>query len=108
MCVVPIVAVNLETRICTTPADTARSLALYNDIYVRRRVSAERAASWSLAALASIDVLVSIDGVDVGSASAVLTSSQPDHAFAVLGVLPKHRGRGAGTALYAAVSRWAA
>jgi GNAT superfamily N-acetyltransferase len=108
MFVVPIVAVTVETRICATPADTARSLDLYNDVYVRRRVSAERAASWSLAALASIDLLVSIDGIDVGSASAVLTSSQPNHAFTVLGVLPEHRGRGAGTALYEAVSTWAA
>jgi mycothiol synthase len=38
----------------------------------------------------------------------VITSSQPNHAFAVLGVLAEHRSRGAGTALYEAVSRWVA
>jgi mycothiol synthase len=108
MFVVPIVAVTVETRICANPADTARSLEIYNDVYVRRRVSVERAAAFARGSLASIDLLVSIDGVDVGSAAAVLTSSQPDHAFTVLGVLPEHRGRGAGTALYDAVSRWAA
>jgi mycothiol synthase len=102
------VAVTVDTRICASPADTARSLEIYNDVYVRRRVSAERAAAFARGSLASIDLLASIDGIDVGSASAVLTSSQPNHAFTVLGVLPERRGRGAGTALYEAVSNWAA
>ncbi len=96
MCVAHILAVNIETRICATPADTARSLELYNDVYVRRR--GERRAGGLLgdAAVASIDLLVALDGVDVGTASAVLTTSHPDVAFLVLGVLPEHRGTGPG------------
>lgn len=98
----------MTTRICATPADTARLLEIYNDVYVRRRVSTERAAAWARASLAHVDLLASIDGVDVGSAAAVTTSSNPGHAFTVLGVLAEHRERGAGTALYEAVSRWTA
>jgi mycothiol synthase len=100
--------VTVETRVCATPADTARSLEIYNDVFPRRRVSAERAESWVRASRANVDLLASIDGVGVGSATAVTTSSHPNHAFAVLGVLAEQRGRGAGTALYEAVSRWTA
>jgi GNAT superfamily N-acetyltransferase len=100
--------VAVETRICATPAETARSLEIYNDVHTRRRVSAERAGSRSRGSLAHVDLLASIDGVDVGSAAGLVTASQPDHVLTVLGVLAEHRGRGAGTALYEAVSRWAA
>jgi GNAT superfamily N-acetyltransferase len=108
MFVVPIVAVTVQTRMCATPADTARSLEIYNEVYFRRQVSAERAASWARASLANIDLLVSIDGEDVGSAAATVSTTQLGQAFAVLAVLPEHRRRGAGTALYEAVSSWVA
>ena len=45
MCVASILPVTVEARICTTPAETGRSLEIYNEVYARRRVSAERAAS---------------------------------------------------------------
>jgi mycothiol synthase len=100
--------VTVQTRICATPADTARSLAIYNEVYFRRQVSAERAASWARASLANIDLLASIDGEDVGSAAGTISATQLGQAFAVLAVLPEHRRRGAGTALYEAVSNWVA
>jgi GNAT superfamily N-acetyltransferase len=100
--------VTVETRVCATPAEIARSLEIYNAVSPRRSVSAELAESWARATRANVDLLVAIDGAVVGSAAAAILASHPDHVLAVPAVLAEHRGHGAGTALYEAVSRWTA
>jgi GNAT superfamily N-acetyltransferase len=100
--------VTVETRVCATPADVARSLEIYNAVFPRRRTTPEQVVAWKRASLASVEFLVSIDGEDVGSGAAGLPDTQPDVCIALVTVLAEHRGSGAGTALYEAISRWAA
>ena len=99
-------AVNLATRICANPADRARSLDIYNEVEPRRSVTPERAASFRQRSLAEVDVLVSLEGEDVGCAVGAIIPMQPEFVTAIIDVLPQHRRRGAGSALYDAVSLW--
>jgi mycothiol synthase len=100
--------VSVEIRVCNTPAEIARSLELYNAVFPRRKTTAEQIVAWKRACLASVEFLVSIDGEDVGSGAAGLPDTQPHVCIALVTVLAEHRGRGAGTSLYEAISRWAA
>src|SRR5436190_3421340 len=97
----------VTVRRCVTDKELARSLEIYNTVWPHRAVTAEDVTAWNRAALASIEMLAAVDGRDVGSAAAARLRSQPNLCFALLTVLPASRKRGAGTALYAAVSEWA-
>ncbi len=51
-----------------------------------------------------VDMLARIDGKVGGSAIGAIQPEWPEFVFALVTVLPKHRRRGAGTALYEAIS----
>ena len=89
-------------------ADKSRSLAIFNEVWPRRAVTAAEVAAFERAMLDSAELLVSVEGEDVGSAAVGIAASQPDACFALVTVLAHQRRRGAGGALYDAVSRWAA
>lgn len=98
----------VSVRACTTDADLAVSLELYNRVWPRRAVTSEEVTAWKRTAFADVELVASVDGADVGSAAAAVLRSRPDVCFVLLTVLPDERRRGAGTALYEAVSEWAA
>lgn len=98
----------VSSRRCSSDAEKARSLAIYNTVLPRRAVTAEEVENFERAMLDSAEFLASLDGADVGSAAAGIAPSQPDACLMLVTVLPERRRRGAGSALYAEVSRWAA
>jgi GNAT superfamily N-acetyltransferase len=53
------------------------------------------------------DHLAVLDGVVAGSAFSAIRPDRPDLVFGLVTVPEQHRRRGVGSALYAAVSRWA-
>src|SRR5438093_8291340 len=98
---------SVAIRRCEDAADKQRSLEIYNDAVPRRAVTPELVASWEQASLDSAEFLAALEDNDVGSAVAAIGATQPDACFALITVLPAHRRRGAGTALYETVSAWA-
>ena len=100
--------VDLLVRRCTDEADEARTLAVYNAVWPWDSVTRDEVESFKRSMLAYADH-VAVSGEElVGSAAVGITPQRPDVAFALVTVLPGHRGRGVGTALYRAVSGWLA
>jgi mycothiol synthase len=100
--------VAVYVRRCADDADLARSVEIYNAVWPARAVTTAEVEGWRRAAVDSTELLAALDGVDVGSAAAALQPQHPDACFTLITVLREHRRRGAGTALYEAVSEWAA
>lgn len=98
---------SVTVRHALTDADLALSLDLYNRVWPRRAVTPEEVAAWKRNALTDVELVVAVDGTDAGSAAAAVGRTSPDVCLAFVTVLPDHRGRGAGTALFQAVSSWA-
>lgn len=95
-------------RRCTTEDELARSLEIYNTTWPEEAVAAREVAAWNESVDEHVEFLAALDGTDVGSAVAAVPRTQKERCFALLTVLPQQRRRGAGTALYVAVSEWAA
>ena len=98
----------LEIRTCANEDEKELSLAIYNEVIPEEAVSMEEVARWEASHIASADLLAFLDGMPVGSVSASITHARPAAAQAFLTVLPRHRLRGVGSSLYAAISAWAA
>jgi GNAT superfamily N-acetyltransferase len=62
--------------------------------------------SFKAGCLAAIDLLAYLDGESVGSGFAAHRGHRPTIGFVMLTVLPEGRNRGAGGALYRAISAW--
>lgn len=101
-------AVTVDTRICATPADLKLSRDVYNAVCPRFAVTASDVEAWNRSALHATEYVASVDGIDAGSAAAAIHPQRPDACFTLITVLPEQRRRGAGSALYEAVSAWAA
>jgi GNAT superfamily N-acetyltransferase len=82
------------------------SLDVYNAVWPHDRVGLDEVRSFKAAALAHFDLLAQINGEAVGSAVATIQPQRPDLLFTLPTVLPGRRRRGAGTALYEAISSW--
>jgi GNAT superfamily N-acetyltransferase len=100
--------VALSVRRCEDDADLARSVSIYNAVWPARAVTTAEVEAWRRAARDSTEFLAALDGVDVGSAAASIEHQHPEACFTLITVLREHRRRGVGTALYEAVSTWAA
>ena len=90
-----------------TATDGARSLEIYNRVWPGEAVTAEQAAAWRASHTLYAEFLAEVDGDDAGSAVAAANETRPGICFTLVTVLSEARGRGAGSALYAAVSEWA-
>ena len=99
---------SVSVRPCTTAEEHRRSLEIYNAVWPSQSVTEEEVASWRAGMGAHIDLLAAVDGADVGSAAAAADPTRAHTCFTLVTVLPAARRRGAGSALYAAASRWAA
>jgi GNAT superfamily N-acetyltransferase len=98
----------LEVTLCADEADEQLSLDLYNAVYPHETYTIEDVRSFKASARDHGDYVARIDGTAAGSAIGVIFPQRVDRVFTVLTVLPEQRRRGAGSALYAAVSAWAA
>jgi GNAT superfamily N-acetyltransferase len=98
----------VSVRRCADDADLARSVEIYNAVWPARAVTAAEVEGWRRASLDSVELLAAVDGIDAGCAAASIQAQHPDACFTLITVLRGHRRRGAGTALYEAVSAWAA
>ena len=97
----------IEIAECANEAEKQLSLDVYNAVWPQEAVTMDEVASFEASLLGHHDLLARVDGVLAGSAHAALTPWRPDRLFLLLTVLPAQRGRGAGSALYAAASEWA-
>jgi GNAT superfamily N-acetyltransferase len=98
----------IEVRRSASPAEDARSNEIYNAVCPRDAYANEDTQAFKAAMVAADDYLAFADGAAVGSAYAAIRPERRELVFAVITVLESHRRRGAGTALYEAVSAWSA
>jgi GNAT superfamily N-acetyltransferase len=88
-------------------ADEQRSLDAYNETWPHDPYELPMVHSYKASLLDHADLLARLDGQVVGSAFAALHPSRPELVNAMVTVPPPNRRRGAGTALYRALSSWA-
>lgn len=84
-------------------ADLERSLAIYNAVFPSEAVTMDEVHSFISQTLDYGDFVGPGGSVAVG-----VMPQRPDVGFVMLGVLPDHRRRGVGTALYREASAWLA
>jgi GNAT superfamily N-acetyltransferase len=87
-------------------ADEQLSLDLYNEVWPHDRVGLAEVRSFKAGVLEHLDLLARIDGAAAGSAVAAIQPQRPELVFALVTVRSAQRRRGAGTALYEAISEW--
>jgi GNAT superfamily N-acetyltransferase len=98
----------LEVTLCTDASDERLSLDVYNAVWPHDAITMDEVRSFKASVRASVDQLARLDGVVVGSAVGAISAQRPDRVFTLVTVLSEHRRRGAGSALYQAISAWAA
>jgi mycothiol synthase len=98
----------LEVTASVDEPDELVSLAVYNTVWPREAVTIEAAHAYRDSAQDYVDYLVREDGVVLGSGIGAIFAYRPHRVDTLVTVLAGMRRRGAGTALYRALSRWAA
>jgi mycothiol synthase len=83
------------------------SLEVYNAVWPRDGATIEAVHSYRDSAQDYTDYLVREDGVVVGSGTGAIFAYRPRRVDTLITVLAGHRRRGAGTALYEVISKWA-
>jgi GNAT superfamily N-acetyltransferase len=87
--------------------DEQRGLDVYNAVWPHDRVGLDEERSYRASMRDYLDLLARIDGTVGGAALGVISPQRPDVVFALVSVLAEFRRRGAGIALYEAISAWA-
>jgi GNAT superfamily N-acetyltransferase len=87
--------------------DELASLEVYNTVWPHDAVTIEAVHSYRDSAQHYIDYLVREDGVILGSGVGAIFAYRAGRVETLITVLAGKRRRGAGTALYEAISRWA-
>ena len=98
----------LEVTPCADEADEQVSLDVYNAVWPHDPFTMDDVRSFKAGARDHVDYLARIDGAAVGSALGVVLPQRVDRVFTIVTVLTEQRRRGAGSALYEAISAWAA
>jgi GNAT superfamily N-acetyltransferase len=98
----------IEVFPCTDEADEQLSLEVYNAVWPYDAYTMDAVRSFKSSVRDHVDFLASLDGTAVGSAIGVIFPQRVDRVFTIVTVLAEQRRRGAGTALYGAVSAWTA
>ena len=96
----------LTVRPAATLEDREGSLAVQNAVFPRSRIGLADVLAYEEAVEHSIELLAEADGQVVGSAHGGVEAGNR-HPSTSIAVLPEHRGRGVGTALYRELSAWA-
>ena len=97
----------LEVTACVDELDELASLEVYNTVWPHDGATIEAVHSYRDSAQDYIDYLVREDGVVVGSGTGAIFAYRPHRVDTLITVLAGQRRRGAGTALYEAISTWA-
>ena len=87
--------------------DELASLEVYNTVWPHDAVTIEAVHSYRDSAQDYVDYLVREDGVILGSGVGAIFAYRARRVVTLITVLAGQRRRGAGTALYEAISRWA-
>ena len=87
--------------------DELTSLEVYNTVWPHDAVTIEAVHSYRDSAQDYVDYLVREDGVILGSGVGAIFAYRARRVVTLITVLAGKRRRGAGTALYAAISMWA-
>jgi mycothiol synthase len=98
----------VEVVPCENERDEQVSLDIYNEVWPHDRVSLDEVRSFKASVRDSTDLLAVRDGAPVGSGFGAILPHRPDRVFSLVTVLAHDRRNGAGTALYGALSAWAA
>ena len=93
---------------CTDEADEQLCLDLYNAVWAHDRLTMDDARSYRASVTEHVSHLAWLDGTAVGSAVSVIAPQRSDRVFTIATVLAERRRQGAGSALYHAISAWAA
>ena len=96
-----------EISPCANEEDERLGLDVYNAVWPHDQLGLEEERSYRASLRDHVDLLVRIDGDVGGSALGAIQPEWPELVFALVSVLPERRRRGAGTALYEAISDWA-
>jgi mycothiol synthase len=97
----------LEVTPCVDPLDELTSLDIYNSVWPHDSVTIDAVHSFRDSAQDYVDYLVRDDGVILGSGVGAIFGYRTDRVISLVTVPAMHRKRGAGTALYEALSAWA-
>ncbi|HEV2374476.1 MAG TPA: GNAT family N-acetyltransferase [Streptosporangiaceae bacterium] len=97
----------LEVTACVDEPDELASLEVYNTVWPHDAVTIDAVHSFRDSAQDYIDYLVRKDGVILGSGVGAVFAYRAHRAVTLVTVLAGQRRRGAGTALYEAISPWA-
>ncbi|HET9898696.1 MAG TPA: GNAT family N-acetyltransferase [Streptosporangiaceae bacterium] len=97
----------LEVTACVDEPDELASLEVYNTVWPHEAVTIDAVHSFRDSAQDYIDYLVREDGVILGSGVGAIFAYRARRVVTLITVLAGQRRRGAGTALYEAVSLWA-
>jgi GNAT superfamily N-acetyltransferase len=98
----------LEVDLCADEADEQVSLDVYNAVWPHDTLTMDDVRSFKASVRDHVDYLARINGVAVGSAVGVVFPQRVDRVFTIVTVLAEQRRRGAGSALYGAISAWTA
>jgi mycothiol synthase len=96
----------VEIVSCTDEADEQASLDVYNEVWPHDRIGLAEVHSFKASVVDHLDLIARIQGVVVGSGFAAIQPQRPELVFVLITVLAGQRRRGAGTALYEAISAW--
>ncbi len=97
----------LEVTACVDEPDELTSLDVYNTVWPHDAVTIDAVHSFRDSAQGYIDYLVREDGVILGSGVGAIFAYRARRVVTLITVLAGQRRRGAGTALYDAISGWA-
>jgi GNAT superfamily N-acetyltransferase len=97
----------LKITKCADEADERISLEVYNAVWPHEAVTMDEVRHYKASMTEHVDLVARIEGEAVGSAFAAIEPQRPELVTVLATVLPEHRGRGAGTAFYRAISTWA-
>ncbi len=96
----------LEVTACADESDELTSLQVYNTVWPHDAVTIEAVHAFRDSARDYIDYLVREDGAVLGSGVGAIFANRAHRVVALITVLAGQRQRGAGSALYEAISRW--
>ena len=97
----------LEVTPCVDPLDELTSLDIYNLVWPRDSVTIDAVHSFRDSAQDYVDYLVRDDEIVLGSGVGAIFGYRANRVISLISVPATHRKRGAGTALYEAISKWA-
>jgi GNAT superfamily N-acetyltransferase len=97
----------LEVISCVDSLDELTSLGIYNSVWPHDAVTIDAVHSFRDSAEDYVDYLVRDEGVILGSGVGAIFGYRTDRVTSLITVSVTHRKRGAGTALYEALSAWA-